>query len=137
MANVIGLLIGLAGPLLRLFSPTRKLLHILGTLPLSDVERERIQAEVATKLIEARASVIQTGMQSKVFWVPWFMAAFPLATWFALGLLDSITNGATPDVAALPPQLKEYADAVWGSLFVSGSAVVGAGYIASAIQRRK
>jgi len=134
---MIAFLIGLAGPLLRLFSPTSKLFHLLDKLSDNDVERERIRTEAATKLIEARASVIQTGMQSKVFWVPWFMAAFPLATWFALGLLDSITNGATPDVAALPPQLKEYADAVWGSLFVSGGAVVGAGYIASAIQRRK
>ena len=134
---MIGFLIGLAGPLLRLFSPTSKLFHLLDKLSDNDVERERIRTEAATKLIEARAAVIQTGMQSKVFWVPWFMAAFPLATWFALGLLDSITNGATPDVAALPPQLKEYADAVWGSLFVSGGAVVGAGHIASAIQRRK
>jgi len=134
---VIAFLLGLAGPLLRLFSPTSKLFHLLDKLSDNPVELERIRAEAATKLIEARASVIQTGMQSKVFWVPWFMAAFPLATWFALGLLDSITNGATPDVAALPPQLKEYADAVWGSLFVSGGAVVGAGYIAAAIQRRK
>ena len=134
---MIGFLLGLAGPLLRLFSPTSKLFHLLDKLSDNDVERERIRTGAATKLIEARAAVIQTGMQSKVFWVPWFMAAFPLATWFALGLLDSITNGATPDVAALPPQLKEYADAVWGSLFVSGGAVVGAGYIASAIQRRK
>ena len=134
---MIAFLLGLAGPLLRLFSPTSKLFHLLDKLSDNPVELERIRAEAATKLIEARASVIQTGMQSKVFWVPWFMAAFPLATWFALGLLDSITNGATPDVAALPPQLKEYADAVWGSLFVSGGAVVGAGYIAAAIQRRK
>lgn len=133
---MIAFLLGMAGPLLRLFSPTSKLLHILGKLSDSDVERERIKAEAATKLIEARAQVITQGMQSKLFWIPWLTAALPLSAWFALGMLDSITNGAMPDVAALPPQLKAYADVVWDNLFLSGGIVAGGSMIASAIRRR-
>lgn len=133
---MIAFLLGMAGPLLRLFSPTSKLLHILGKLSDSDVERERIKAEAATKLIEARAAVIQTGMQNKLFWIPWLMAAIPTAAWFGWGMLDSLANGALPDVAALPPQLREYADVVWNNLFLSGGAVAAGSMIASAIRRR-
>lgn len=129
-------LLGMVGPLLRLFNPTSKLFHLLDKLSDNDVERERIRAEAATKLIEARASVIQTGMQNKLFWIPWLMAAIPTAAWFGLGMLDSLCNGALPDVAALPPQLKAYADVVWDNLFLSGGIVAGGSIVASAIRRR-
>jgi hypothetical protein len=133
---MIAFLLGLAGPLLRLFSPTSKLFHLLGKLSDNPVEMERIRAEAATKLIEARASVIQTGMQSKVFWVPWLMAAVPTSAWFGWGMVDSLANGALPDVAALPPQLREYADIVFQNIFLTGAGAVGVQSIASALRRK-
>ncbi|MFE0013769.1 hypothetical protein ACFWXH_02905 [Mesorhizobium sp. NPDC059054] len=33
-------------------------------------------------------------------------------------MADSLSNGALPDVAALPPQLKEYADIVFQNIFL-------------------
>jgi hypothetical protein len=133
---MIGFLLGMIGPVLRLFSPTRKLMHLLGGLTDNPVERERIAAEAATKLIEAQASVISTGMQNKLFWIPWLMASVPTAAWYGFGMLDSLTNGALPDVAALPPQLRAYADVVWQNLFVSGGFVAGSTVIASALRKR-
>jgi len=104
----------------------------------------RIAADVQIKVLEARleayktnASVIQSAMQHKVFWVAWAIAAIPTVSWFGWGMLDSLFNGALPDVAALPPQLKEYADTVWNSLFLSGGAVATASVVASAIRGRK
>ena len=133
---MIGFLLGMIGPVLRLFSPTRKLMHLLSGLSDNPVERERIAAEAATKLIEARASVISTGMQHRMFWVPWSIAAIPTAAWFGWGMMDSLFNGALPDVAALPPQLRAYADVVWNNIFLSGGIVAGGTAIASAIRKR-
>ena len=93
----------------------------------------RAEVEVAA---HARDTVA-AGMQHKAFWIPWLLAAVPLATWFAWGILDSLTNGLLPDVATLPPQLKEYADIVWGNIFYVGGGVAGAGIVARAIAARR
>lgn len=59
----------------------------------------------------------------KLFWTAWAIATLPLTFWFAWGVIDSMLwNGAIlPDVAELPPQIKEYADDVWGNLFYAGA----------------
>jgi hypothetical protein len=75
-------------------------------------------------------------MQYPLFWIPWLMATVPLAAWFGWGLLDSLANGALPDVAELPPQLKHYADIAWGNVFYSGAGAAGLMSIASAIRRK-
>lgn len=98
-----------------------------------DVEKVRAEVEIAA---HARDTVA-AGMQHKAFWIPWLLAAVPLATWFAWGILDSLTNGLLPDVATLPPQLKEYADIVWGNIFYVGGGVAGAGIVARAIAARR
>lgn len=114
----------------------------------SEIESEKIQADIAKKQIDAmvanagyQADVIKTGMQHKVFWLVWGLAALPLAAWFAWGTLDTLTNGALPDVATLPPQLKEYADSVWQNVFFTGGAVAGvtgvAQIIGNAVARRR
>ena len=136
IGSIITLAATIAGPFLRMFSPTRKLMHALSQFAGTDVEHERIKAEAQTKLIEAQASVISTGMQHRMFWVPWSIAAIPTAAWFGWGMLDSLFNGALPDVAALPPQLRAYADVVWNNIFLSGGIVAGGTAIASAIRRR-
>lgn len=135
---MIAFLLGMIGPVIRLFSPTSKLFHLLDKLSDSDVERERIRTEAATKLIEARAAVIQTGMGHRMFWVAWSIAAVPTALWYGWGVMDSmIYNGsALPDVAALPPQLKAYADTVWDNLFLSGGGVVAATTLAKSLSKR-
>lgn len=112
----------------------------------ADSDEKRLIADAAIADIKAQAElrkeqadVIKTGMSYRVFWVVWFMAAFPTALWYGWGLLDTtIYEGAVlPDVATLPPQLKEYADKVWDNIFLSGAAVGSAHVIASAIRGRK
>lgn len=105
-------------------------------------ESERIAAGVQIKKIEeamaARAegaAVVKAGMQHKAFWIPWLLAAVPLSAWFAWGVADSMTNGALPDVATLPPQLKEYADVVWSNIFYVGGGVAGAQILAGVLKR--
>ena len=87
--------------------------------------RHGIDADAARARIAANAAVVQTGMAAGWFWIPWSIAAVPLAAWFAWGVLDSLCGGALPDTAALPPQLKEYADTVWSNIFLAGAGVAG------------
>lgn len=84
------------------------------------------------------AGVVKEGMKHWAFWIPWSIAAVPLAVWFGWGVLDStIYNGAIlPDVAALPPQLKGYADVVFANIFYSGAGMAGIQVVASAIRGR-
>jgi len=107
-------------------------------------ETERLVADAAIKQLEAAlqerataASVVKEGMQHKAFWIPWLIAAVPTAAWFGWGMVDSLANGALPDVASLPPQLKEYADVVFANIFYVGGGVAGLGAIANAIRGRK
>lgn len=122
--------------LLGLINPLGRLLKLVETKVDNETERQRIQAETVQTYVNAQAQTIQTGMATKLFWIPWLMAAIPTAAWYGWGLTDSLFNGALPDVAALPPQLKDYADVVWNNLFLSGGAVAAGSMIASAIRRR-
>ena len=63
------------------------------------------------------------GIAVGLFWVVWAIAAIPTALWFGWGMLDSLANGALPDVAELPPQLWDFARTLWHSIFVSGAGV--------------
>lgn len=110
----------------------------------ADSDEKRLIADAAIAdlhaQIEARrtaADVVTAGMQHRMFWIAWSIAAIPTAAWHGWGMMDSLTNGYLPDVAALPPQLKEYADVVWKNIFYSGAVGVGATAIASAIRGRK
>lgn len=107
-------------------------------------DADRIKAEVSIKAIEAQmaaqvesAAVVREGMQHKAFWIPWLIAAVPCSIWFGWGMMDSAFAGSLPDVAALPPQLKEYADIVFANIFYVGGGVAGAQLIAKAIGSRK
>lgn len=109
-------------------------------------DTERLQAEQNIAFWQAqiaegaeRSSVVKAGMQHRIFWVAWGMAALPLAAWFGWGCLDStIANGAIlPDVATLPPQLKAYADVVWENIFYSGAALGVGTEIAGAIAKKR
>lgn len=93
------------------------------------VRREEIGANVA--LSKEAASVVKAGMKFPIFWVPWSISAISMSVWFGWGMMDSLFNGALPDVAELPPQLKEYADAVWANIFYAGGIVGGAQIAAS------
>ena len=107
-------------------------------------DEQRLIAEAAIKALEVEleqrrlaAGVVTTGMQHKAFWIPWLIAAIPTAVWYGWGMADSLSNGALPDVAALPPQLKEYADIVFQNIFYVGGGVAGLQLVASAIRGRK
>jgi hypothetical protein len=107
-------------------------------------ETERLVADAVVKQLEAAvqeraiaASVVKTGMQHKAFWIPWLMATVPLSAWFAWGVADSMLNGALPDVATLPSQIKQYADVAWENIFYAGGGVAGLTALASAIKGRR
>lgn len=99
---------------------------------IADIQR---QAEAA----RTAAGVVQSGMQYNVFWVAWLIAAVPTAAWYAWGMLDSMIYAGTvlPDVAALPPQLKEYADIVFANIFYAGAGAAGVQAIAASIRGRR
>lgn len=103
----------------------------------SETERQRINASREAALNAEAASVVKAGMQFPLFWVAWSIAAIPTCAWHGWGMLDSTLNGSLPDVASLPPQLKEYADIVFGNIFYSGAAMGGAQVIANALKGRK
>ena len=97
---------------------------------IADIERQMAASRES-------ASVVREGMQHKAFWIPWLIAAVPTAAWFGWGMADSLANGALPDIAALPPQLKEYADIVFANIFYTGAGAAGFQALASAIRGRK
>lgn len=99
----------------------------------NETERQKINALRDQHAMTTQASVITAGMQHKMFWVAWSIAALPMAAWFGWGMLDTLFNGALPDVATIPPGLKPYADAVWQNIFYTGAAVAGATGAASII----
>ncbi|RWD47469.1 MAG: hypothetical protein E5V72_01015 [Mesorhizobium sp.] len=105
-------------------------------------DADRIRADVEIKRLETRldaaktgADVIKTGMQFKAFWIPWLIATVPVSLWFGWGMIDSLCNGALPDVAALPPQLKAYADIVWQNVFYTGAAGMGVEVLGRVLRR--
>lgn len=114
-----------------------KLFKHLETQANTETERLRIASVREQALAGTAASVVMTGMQHRVFWVAWAIAAVPTAAWFGWGMVDSLFNGSLPDVAALPPQLKGYADVVMGNIFYAGAVMAGANVVGSAIARRK
>jgi hypothetical protein len=59
-------------------------------------------------------------MGHQMYWIAWGIAAVPMAAWFGWGLLDTLFNGALPNVAVIPPGLKPYADVVWSNIFWTG-----------------
>ena len=109
------------------------------------VEKEQTSRQVAlatitgiVQLRQAEAAVIQTGMSHTAFWVPWLIAAVPMALWFGWGMVNTLWPGLPlSHVAEIPPGLKPYADVVWQNLFYAGGGVLGATAIAGAIARRK
>lgn len=96
-------------------------------------EQQKIAAQVTIAEGSNRATLIQTAMGYRWFWIPWSMATVPMAFWFGAGMLDTAFNGALPDVARIPPGLEAWARQVWDSLFYSGAAAaVGQGISAAA-----
>ena len=87
------------------------------------------------KDLTARSEVLRTGMQHKMFWIPWLIATIPVSLWFGWGMIDSLANGLLPDVAALPPQLKAYADVVWENIFYTGVAGMGVEVLGRVLRR--
>lgn len=103
----------------------------------TETERLKIRSAREQHAQDVAASVVKAGMGHKAFWIPWLIAAIPTAAWFGWGMTDSLFNGALPDVAALPPQLKEYADIVFGNIFYAGAGMGGVQVLAQAIRGRK
>lgn len=132
LAKIVASLLGATG----LKFLDRVLVHIEAKAN-SETERLRIEATREAALNAEAAGVVKAGMAHRMFWVAWSIAAIPTAAWFGWGMLDSMLwNGVVlPDVAALPPQLKEYADIVFGNIFYAGAGAAGLQVLADAIRK--
>lgn len=132
LASIVAKLLGSVG-----FGFLDRVLGHIERKAASETERLKIEASRQAAANAEAAGVVKAGMQFPMFWVAWSIAAIPTVAWYGWGMIDSTLNGDLPDVAALPPQLKEYADVVFGNIFYSGAALGGAQVIASAIRGRK
>lgn len=132
LATIVAKLLGSAG-----FGFLDRVLGHLERKANTETERAKIAAQREAAANTTAARVVMAGMQHKAFWIPWLIATVPLSVWFGWGVADSIANGALPDVATLPPQLKQYADVVWQNIFYTGAAMGGAQLVAQAIKGRK
>ena len=103
----------------------------------SETEQMKIRAAAIANANQMQASVIKEGMKHWAFWIPWLIVSVPASMWAGWGYMDSLFNGALPDVAALPPQLKEYADIVFANIFYTGAGMGAAQTIAAALRGRK
>lgn len=131
LAALVSRLLGAAGGAFL----DRVLLH-LERRAASDVERQKVDAARQAASDAQSAAVMKEAMSHRAFWIVWFIAAAPTSAWFGWGMLDSTLNGALPDVAALPPQLKTYADVVFTNIFYVGGGAVGLQALAKAIRTR-
>lgn len=130
LASIVAKLLGSAG-----FSFVDRVLMHIEKKADSETERQRIAASREAAANAESAAIIKAGMQHKAFWIPWLIAAVPTSMWYGWGMLDSLFNGALPDVAALPPQLKVYADIVFSNIFYVGAGAMGVQLISKAIRR--
>jgi hypothetical protein len=102
----------------------------------SETEQQRIRSVREQHAMSMQAMVVTAGMEHKAFWVPWLIATVPLAAWFGWGMLDTLANGALPDVATIPPGLEPWAQIAWQNLFYSGGGVAAASIVARSLARR-
>lgn len=132
LASIVAKLLGSVG-----FGFVDRVLGHLERKADSETERMRINASREAARDSTSADVVKTGMQHKAFWIPWLMATIPLSAWFGWGMLDTLANGALPDVAAIPPGLLPWAETAWQNVFFTGGGVVGLSALASALKGRK
>jgi hypothetical protein len=135
---IIGIALKIAGALLGFASKSAdQALEYQRIKQGTDIATIRANVELAASARDLQ----KTAMQYKVFWVAWSLAALPMAAWFGWGMLDTLTNGWLPDVAAIPAGLKPWAQAVWDNVFYTGAAAAGvqgvATTIANAIKSRR
>jgi hypothetical protein len=102
----------------------------------NETERQRISTLRDQHAMTTQANVITKGMEFKAFWIPWLIATVPLAAWFGWGMLDTLFNGALPDVALIPPGLLPWAEKAWDNVFYTGGGVAAASIIGKALARR-
>lgn len=114
-----------------------KVLGHLESQAKTEVEKAKVNATREAVNNANSVRVITEGMQNRFFWIPWLIATIPTTIWYSWGIVDStLWNGTIlPDVSALPPMLKEYADVVWSNLFYSGAIVAGTQTISSIFTR--
>lgn len=111
-----------------LISVIKALLGLAGKFSDASIAREEIKGNVDMAALRAKveitahqADLLRSAQGYKIFWVAWAIAALPMAAWFGWGMLDTLANGALPDVASIPLGLKPYADTVWQNIFFSGA----------------
>lgn len=91
----------------------------------TEAARDETRADLAKANTVVAGNVTIAAMGFKLFWIPWLMAAVPASGWYAWGMVDSMLNGALPDVAELPPQLLAFTNKIFDSLFTSGAIMGG------------
>lgn len=81
-----------------------------------DASVETFKAAASTS-----ATLIGTAMSHRMYWWAWGIAVVPMSAWFGLGMLGTMFPDNVPHVAAIPPGLLPYAQAVWSNLFWTGA----------------
>jgi len=117
------------------------LIRLVGFSVDQKTEQLRIKAGVDIAAIQSTIyahkyarDVILSAHRQRVFWIVWSMFAVPLAAWWMLAMLDTMANGALPDVAAIPPTLRPYADAIVNNVFLTGGGMAIASQIVRALR---
>jgi hypothetical protein len=100
----------------------------------TEAERDKTRADQNKANTVVAGNITIAAMGFKLFWIPWLIAAVPASAWYGWGMLDSLANGSLPDVAALPPQLKELTEKIFDSLFTSGAIMGGVQLLTNAMK---
>lgn len=81
--------------------------------------------ETAQRDRHNQTTLIRTAMSVKVFWWIWAMFAFPLAGWWVLVMVDTMTPPTVLNmgIPMLPETIRPYADQIFNNVFYSGVAV--------------
>lgn len=131
LASIVAKLLGSVG-----FGFLDRVLGHIERKAASETERLKIEASRQAAANAEAAGVVKAGMQHRAFWIPWLMATIPLSAWFGWGMLDTLANGALPDVAAIPPGLLPWAETAWQNIFWTGAGFAGMQSISNAIRKR-
>ena len=124
MWNLLGIFLGK--------NPLSRVLDTVDSSIDNETERTKIRAETVQNWTNRQAQVVQTQMQTKMFWRVWALFAVPLGIWWAMVMADTAFSFpfVVPD---LPEAIKPWANQIFNSIFYSGGGVAGAQLLASAV----
>lgn len=133
MGQVIGAILGLVPALL---SFGAQYLRSRGEASASLVAQEKGRLDAAGAERARQSSVVLAGMQFRIWWVAWSLAAVPTALWHGWIMLDSGPfSGILPDALVPPAFNLELSRDILGNLFYTGTGMAGVQALAALLLR--